>query len=585
MSHSIDPKRLITIFLFIFLIVGSSLWTALAQDDALPQDDVLPLPGASGSSRDFTELDQLTASDSAAGAFFGIDVALDGKLILVSSYQTDGAYIFERSPIDTWEEVIRLEGVDTVAGDYFGYDVAIQGDIAVVGAPLADVETSAEEGVVYIFTRETAGTWTQWQKLTVVGLPASSAFGADVDIDGDRIVVAARNVNRVYIYKRNASLNWQYETDIELGNDVGDVKLEGDTLLMGVSTEGTYTGASYLYQLQAGSWTFVKKLLASDGVPDDNFGLKVALRDGQAFVFAPLIASSDSQGAVYVFSESGGTWIQTQKLAPNDPDTNDNFGFGLDVDGDHMAIGSNGDGTSAGSIYLFSWNGSAWLQQDKIPAVGSRFGYAVDLQNTLLVGSAPYFNSNAGKVYVYDNPDLLPTATPTITNTPPPLTETPQAGDELLVNGGFENGDDGWTVKNAAGDKVKCNKEGKNLAHSGNCGWRFKGGADENTKLQQTITSGLEAGDTLTLSGFVRIYEGTAGKVKVIIKYLDQTVPKSKITVEIHDDLFGFYMPLSDFQPVLTIPITAAPEKVKVMINNTSNNANTYYDTLSLIAQ
>jgi hypothetical protein len=147
-----------------------------------------------------------------------------------------------------------------------------------------------------------------------------------------------------------------------------------------------------------------------------------------------------------------------------------------------------------------------------------------------------------------------PTETPTDTSTPDDSTETPTEtptstdlpGTELIINGGFENlGSDGkpdvtpWVIKNATGDKAKCNKDkdgdgipDKIFAHTGNCAFVFKGVAGEAGKIQQNLDlSGIvpAPGDTLNLSFFAQSKGGATVKAKVVFKYGDGT--KTKITV------------------------------------------------------
>jgi hypothetical protein len=571
MTGFTHKSRTSLLFLILIILVFGGVWSALAQDG------VLPLPG---SSRAFTEVQQLTASDASANQFFGFHLDLDGDVLIGGSYFADGGvgavYIFEQSG-GTWSEIDRLVGGDTAPADYFGYDVALDGTTAVVGAPQHD-PTADDEGALYVFTRSSAGEWTVFQKLIVNGLPPNSFLGTNVAISGDRIVASAQGTTKVYIFKRNASQFWQLETDIDLGFPTYDVAIEGIKVLIGTPTETSSSGASYLYQLQAGSWVFVKKLTASDGQANDLFGYELELQGDEAFVFSfSADAPNPNDGAVYVYTENGGAWDETQKLVAADAADNDYFGHGLAVDGEKMAISSFGDSTSAGSVYIFGWDGSAWVQEDKIPTVGSAFGYSIDLDQEVLVSSAPYADSNQGRVYVYSDPNLIPTPTPTITNTPEPSLE-------LLVDGGFESNAAGWDVKKSTGDKVKCNKDGKVIAHTGNCAWQFKGGEGENAKIQQTISNGVNAGDTLTLSGYVNASGSVDSKVKVVVSYLNAAIPKNKISVTVAGAT-GDYVPLSTFQPVLTTSAVAPIAKIKVQVKNSGSSGKLYYDALSLQAQ
>jgi hypothetical protein len=568
------PLLFFILFAFVFLLGG--FWSVMAQDD------VLPLPG-SQNGRTFAQIQQLTASDAAANDSFGWSVALDNDFLVEGNFYPDdfagAAYIFERNTSGVWNEITRLAGNDTLTGDAFGYDVALQATTAVIGAPNHN-HANDNDGAVYIFTRDTTGAWTQQQKLVQPGLPDDSLFGSAVDIEGDRIVIAAQGANAAYVYQRNSSQLWQYETELTVEDKIYDIAIDDEYILIGTPYDDAYDfGAAYLYQLVGGSWTLAQKLQPEDAASLDRFGFRVALEGAQAFVVSRIYTGS-SRGSVYVFSPDGDEWSQSQKLTPNDLADGDYFGQAIALDQQKMAVGSFGDGGGAGSVYLFGWNGSGWVQQEKIAAVGDYFGYSVDLQAEVLVSGAITANSSEGKVYVYSDPDLLPTPTPTITNTPP--AEEPL---ELLIDGGFEANAAGWTIKNATHDKVKCNKTDKIFAYQGVCAWRFKGSEGENTKIQQIITTGVAVGDTLILSGYVSASGAVDGKVKVVVLYLDTSLEKSKVVVNISNETAGTYSPLSISPSQLKIEVAAPVEKIKVQVKNSSTSGKVYYDALSLTAQ
>jgi hypothetical protein len=566
MKAVISAKRRIPVLVGMLTILAlSGVWSVMAQDG------VLPLPGGS---RIFTEVQQLEPSDIADNDQFGYSVALDGDLLVEGSYApnlTTGAiYIYERTA-GTWTEADRLTGSDTLLEDYFGVDVAIDDGWVVAGAPF-HTTTNSNDGAAYVFTRDGSGFWNITQELNVPGLAANSFLGGNVAIYGDRIVVGSET-SKAYIFKRNTSNEWQLETDLTVDGDfVTDVDILGDRVILGSYTEETNTGAAFIYKFNGGAWNRVKKLTADDGQENDYFGREVKVYSDQAFVHASLDNATDfSSGAVYVFTEINGVWSQTQKLVSSDIAEGDRFGNDFAVDGSNLAIGAFGDGGFAGSVYLFKWNGSAWVQIDKIPSVGGQFGQSVDVQSNLLVAGAPQTNGYTGRVYVYENPELIPT------NTPDPSIE-------LLTDGGFENSVLGWEAKDSTGDKVKCNKSGKIIAYAGNCAWQFKGGAGENSKIQQVITTNATPGDTLTLSGYVNAKGAVDSKIKIVVAYLNPAIPKDKITVNVAVETAGVYTSLSSYQPSLTAEVVAPFDKIKMQVKNNSTSGKIYYDALSLTA-
>ena len=82
----------------------------------------------------FAEDAKLTASDAAAGDFFGASVAISGDTIVVGAHLNDdagsdsgSAYVFTRSGT-IWTEQAKLTASDAAAGDFFGLQVAVSGD-------------------------------------------------------------------------------------------------------------------------------------------------------------------------------------------------------------------------------------------------------------------------------------------------------------------------------------------------------------------------------------------------------------------------------------------------------------------------
>jgi hypothetical protein len=180
---------------------------------------------------------------------------------------------------------------------------------------------------------------------------------------------------------------------------------------------------------------------------------------------------------------------------------------------------------------------------------------------------------------------ITPTPTPSATNT-----ETP--GNELVVNGSFETlGSDGkpdqtpWVVKNSSGDKAKCNKDkdgdgipDKIFAFVGNCAFQFKNVEAEAGKLQQVLsTTGvvLNVGDSVNLLLAAQTKGGATGKVKVVVKYGDDT--KSKISTDITDtsDLYQL------FSGSTTLTSTDVA-KAKIGIKSDSTSGKLYVDDVSV---
>jgi predicted outer membrane repeat protein len=170
------------------------------------------------------------------------------------------------------------------------------------------------------------------------------------------------------------------------------------------------------------------------------------------------------------------------------------------------------------------------------------------------------------------------TSTPHSTITPNPTTTPADTAIELLLNGGFEVNNTDWTAKNATSDKRKCNKPEKIIARTGNCAFQFKGGAGENSKLEQRpATTAITAGDSITLSGFYRATGAVNTKVKVTVKYTDTTLPNGKINVTLSasSDYTAF---TGDMAEVIVGEIAS----IKVALQNRSTSGKVLFDDMSL---
>lgn len=535
------------------LFTGASLYA---------QEGALPLPG--GDNRVFSPVTQLSAVPAEALSSFGKEVAVDGDVIAIGApdYGDGGAVaIFERGSGGIWTQTSITVPPDNMPGDEFGFSVALEGNTLMVGARKHGPN---DKGAVYVIEKDAASGLWGYTGFLQPTLNNFNYFGRQVALDGNRAVIAASGTGSAYVYQRHITGVWLYETKLPTTLfDTFAVAIDGARVAVSTLTEDMYSGAVYLYEPVGGVWTETGHLAPSDGADFDYFGSALALEGNRLLVGAQM---ANFSGAVYSFELNAGTWMQQQKLVASDTAANDFFGAALALQNNVLMIGAYGDESYAGSVYRFAWNGSTWSQESKIAAIGGAFGSSLDLHHDKLVIGAPDANGE-GRVHLYADAALIPV--------------------ELLTNGGFESNAAGWDVKNPSGDKVKCNKPEKSkvFAHSGECAFRFKGKPGENATLKQTIASGVNVGDALTLSGYVNARGAVNGKLKVVVKYADPQLGKSKITVNINTETGGVYVPLNTFQSVLTTPVTAPVQKIKVKVKNKGTSGKVYYDDLSLTAQ
>ncbi len=175
--------------------------------------------------------------------------------------------------------------------------------------------------------------------------------------------------------------------------------IQGTTAIIGSVDDddrGSSSGSAYIFSRSGHTWLQQQKLTASDGTAGDNFGTSVALNGGVVVVGA--LNDDDkgaSTGAAYVFSRNGTVWSQQQKLLGLDSAAGDQLGLSVAVSGESVLLGTPyGDqrGSNSGAAYLFARSGTTWSQQKKLTAGdGAKedyFGYSVSLYGgAALVGA------------------------------------------------------------------------------------------------------------------------------------------------------------------------------------------------------
>lgn len=344
---------------------------------------------------------------------FGYSVAISGDTMVVGSRlepsastgvngdQTNtsataagAAYVFVRSG-ESWVQQAYLKASDTTRGDWFGFSVAIDGDTLVVGAREA-TRTSADDatlryaGVAYVFTRSDE-TWSQQAYLKASNIDVGDRFGESVAVSGDTVVVGA---------------------PFEGGDDSGNFD---------------DAGAAYVFTRSDTTWTEQAMLKASNTEEGDKFGAAVTIA-GDTLVVGAMGEDSRatkingdendntarSAGAAYVFVRSGESWSQQAYLKPSDIDADDEFGRFLDISGETLVIGARGENSSAtgvggdaaddsansaGAAYVFVRNVDTWSQQAYLKAsntaAGARFGSSVAVSGDFVVVGANEEDSNA----------------------------------------------------------------------------------------------------------------------------------------------------------------------------------------------
>jgi hypothetical protein len=420
-------------------------------------------------------LNNVNTSDRHGLAYFGNDVDISNNRAIVGAYENSfdanggnamvkpgAAYVFEKG--NNWAQANKLVPTVRFDDDFFGSAVGISGDVAVVGAKEHDRDATLDQlfmenaGAAYIFERDMAGEWNEVIKL----VPENSAlfsfndrvagdnFGTAVAIDGNNVVVASPyhrfdpsgapsflRAGAVFVFNRNhgTTNSWAEVQKITSPNPKingrfgHSVAIHGDYLIIGAPYEDGH-GKAYVYELSGGTWGLVAQLLASDLDLYDEFGWSVDITsDGIGIVGAHIEDAGGKldAGSAYIYDRdfpSVNDWGERQKISASDKDDTDYFGESVAISSNYIVVGARSEDhdesgsnqlSNSGSGYIFEWNGTTWVEVNKITAADRNdndfFGEKVAISgNNVVIGALQEDHdesggaqmNNSGSVYFYE---------------------------------------------------------------------------------------------------------------------------------------------------------------------------------------
>lgn len=270
-------------------------------------------------------------------------------------------------------EQAKLVASDGEAGERFGQACALSndGDTLVVGSENDD-DGGSGSGAIYIFVRDPSSReWSQQAKLFITD--TNLELGTDVSISDDGNTVAAGHNgsnNTVYVWKR-VGVTWSpltIPTPSTTGGDFGvsvSLSADGDVLAVGAPEQtvsgNARAGAVFIYTRSGDTWTEDDRLTQSSPAENDYMGTQVRLSGNGSYCLAAagLEPAASYMGVVF-FDNSG--WSQQQVL-----------GAGINPQRPAIAIDDTGayafihDGawnspiTEAGRILVYKRTGTSWV--------------------------------------------------------------------------------------------------------------------------------------------------------------------------------------------------------------------------------
>ena len=309
-------------------------------------------------------------------------LGVEQNLILNPTYTFTSAIITTstRFTLLISKPLAKLVASDRAVSEQLGSAVAVSGEYAVVGNNPAD-----STGAVYVY-KYSLGSWSQVQKLTASDLAANDHFGHAVAICGDYLVVGAyaededvaggntlASAGSAYLFKNDAGTWSQVQKLVASDRGAGDcfgqsVSISGNHIVIGAVNDDEGAGSAYLFKNTSGTWSQEQKIVASDRAAGDYFGGSVSIFDKSLLVGAmnekeDASGGNSLQGAgsAYVFQNTAGTWSQSQKLVASDRAVDDHFAGSVSISGNYATVGAADEDEDAAGANTAVSAGSAYV--------------------------------------------------------------------------------------------------------------------------------------------------------------------------------------------------------------------------------
>lgn len=338
-----------------------------------------------------------------------------------------------------------LTANDGNAFDGLGQSAAISrsGHVAVVGSP-----GRGGRGAAYVFTRHGQG-FSQTAELTPPGTGSGHQLGTSVAISGDGQTVvsgddlANNGTGAAFVFSERSGTWAQIAKLVGAGAKHGDeegisvaISANASTIVVTAPFSRSDVGAAYVFTRSGSTYKEAQKLtIKTSGIALLGFDAAVSSRGSTIMLGAPLI--NNQAGEADVFTKSGTTWTHTARLVGANTAAGDNFGFTVAVSGSGttLAVGSPSSNGGDGSAYVFTKRDRTFRQASQVlPPAGTsdaEAGQSVGISSDGSVAAfgAGRLNQDAGAVFVATRAKgkFAVTATDTAPN--------PTRGDEL----GFTN--------------------------------------------------------------------------------------------------------------------------------------------------
>jgi trimeric autotransporter adhesin len=254
------------------------------------------------------------------------------------------------------------------------------------------------------------------------------------------------DIGAVYVFKRDNN-EWQQKAFVKPFNPYTNLTFgfslalsgDGKTLAVGTPVESTFGGGVVSRELSSGASSIAiecynynssqASLEASSDQSSQQSSAQVSNPEPSSKTASSTIPGGQYSGAVYIYNEVNGVWIEDVGVKPTDADPGDSFGTSLSLsdDGNTLVVGSVGDDSendksteniwlgdigrylNSGAVYVITRSDKIWTQAAKVKPVLSdtefpytyaqKFGESVAISGngtTLAVGAPNNWSKNSG---------------------------------------------------------------------------------------------------------------------------------------------------------------------------------------------
>ncbi len=322
---------------------------------------------------------------------FGYKVIIQDTVAMISApwdftgNTLNGAVYYYHYNGTQWVFGQKIMGSIQGGYDDFGIDMALDGNVLIVGASGTDhvlntnVPTEMNYGAAYIF-RWNGTQWIQEQILTGSDTNCFDDFGTRVSIKNNTAVVTAyiagpfnpNNIHqegpgKAYVFNYNGT-QW-VESQILTASDGqnGDwygrsVKITDTQIFVGAlkhNSSSSVDGAVYCYSLTNNVWTQTQKIIPQNNANASYFASSIDCENNQLAVGCGHWSNSNN-GVVYVYNLEGSQWVYNTAVTHSNPsESGDDLGTSVAISQNRVIAGAPWSNGWQGSAYVFHFENMA----------------------------------------------------------------------------------------------------------------------------------------------------------------------------------------------------------------------------------